>query len=89
MEQLVEKLSVPPIGKAPIRFAMRYPQSYFAQYCIITRRNFVSYYRNTAYNCTRFAFGIILGLLFGSVLWNVGHKRYALLLLFEILFVAE
>ena len=72
---LIEKLSVPEEGKSPLQFAARFPQSHLAQYRIITHRNFISYWRNTSYNCTRFAFGILLGILFGSALWDIGQKR--------------
>lgn len=71
----IKQLSQPPEGKTPLQFPSRYPQSYLSQYRIVTHRHFVSYFRNTSYNCTRFVFGIVLGLLFGSTLWNVGHKR--------------
>jgi len=74
--ELIEKLGIPEEGKTPLRFTTRFPQSYLAQYKLITHRNFVSYYRNSSYNCTRFIFGLILGFLFGSTLWNIGTKRY-------------
>ena len=72
----IAKLSMPEEGKLPLCFDTRYPQSYAAQYKLLLKRNFVSYYRNSSYNCTRFSFGLILGLLFGSALWNIGQKRY-------------
>ena len=37
-----------------------------------------SYFRNVPYNGTRFIFAVVLALLFGSILWNVGHKKCAL-----------
>ena len=74
--ELIEKLGIPEEGKTPLAFTTRFPQSYWAQFRLITHRNFVSYYRNSSYNCTRFVFGLILGFLFGSSLWNIGTKRY-------------
>ena len=74
--ELIEKLGIPEEGKTPLAFTTRFPQSYWAQFRLITHRNFVSYYRNSSYNCTRFIFGLILGFLFGSSLWNIGTKRY-------------
>ena len=66
---------MPEEGKTPLQFAARFPQSHLAQYRIITHRNFISYWRNSSYNCTRFVFGILLGILFGSALWDIGQKR--------------
>lgn len=72
---LIAKLSVPEEGRTQLQFASHYPQSYLAQYRLLMERNFSSYYRNSSYNCTRFIFGLILGLLFGSALWDIGQKR--------------
>ena len=72
---LIDRLGQPGPNKHPLVFATRFSQTYFSQYCLLTQRNFTSYYRNSGYNCTRFIFGIILGLLFGSALWGIGHKR--------------
>ena len=73
--ELIAKLSDPEPGTSPLSFASQYPQSAWSQYLMLTKRNFVSYNRNAGYNCTRFVFGIILGLLFGSALWQIGQKR--------------
>jgi hypothetical protein len=35
-----------------------------------------SYWRNVPYNGTRFIFATVLALLFGSILFNVDHKRW-------------
>ena len=75
----IARLSTPEEGKSPLCFETRYPQSYAAQYKLLLQRNFTSYYRNSSYNCTRFIFGLILGLLFGSALWTIGQKRCVLL----------
>ena len=42
---------------------------------LLGRRFWKSYFRNVPYNGTRFIFAIVLALLFGSILWNVGHKK--------------
>ncbi len=34
-----------------------------------------SYARDVPYNGTRFIFATVLGLLFGLILWNCGHKK--------------
>ena len=73
---LIDRLGQPGPNKHPLVFATRFSQTYFSQYCLLTQRNFTSYYRNSGYNCTRFIFGIILGLLFGSALWGIGQKRW-------------
>lgn len=72
----IDRLSAPEEGKQPLQFSSRYPQSLWAQYVLLLRRNSTSYYRNPSYNCTRFSFGLILGVLFGSALWRIGQKRY-------------
>ena len=71
----IQRLGRPEDGKRPLSFESRYPQSFAAQYKLLLQRNFISYYRNSSYNCTRFSFGLILGFLFGSALWNIGQKR--------------
>lgn len=35
----------------------------------------ISYWRNAAYNGTRFIFAAIMGLLVGSILYKVNHHK--------------
>ena len=41
---------------------------------LVVCRLWQSYARDVPYNGTRFIFAGVLGLLFGLILWNCGHK---------------
>lgn len=74
-EKLIEELSVPPEGSAPLHFATKYPQPYIAQFRMIFWKFWRSYWQDPAYNGTRFVFATVLALLVGSILWNVGGNK--------------
>jgi ABC-type multidrug transport system permease subunit len=71
----IDKLEVPPEGSRALHFDSQFAQSQWVQFNELIRRNLTSYARNPSYNGTRFIFGAVLGLLFGSILWQIGQKR--------------
>lgn len=42
---------------------------------MLLRRFAASYWRNPTYNGVRYTFCVILGLLLGSIYWDMGTKR--------------
>eukprot|EP00891_Asterochloris_glomerata_P005114 jgi/Astpho2/5114/Aster-06326 len=74
-EELIKKLQVPAEGSQPLQFSSKYPQGYLTQFYMVFWKFWQSYWRNPAYNSTRFLFGAVLGLLMGAILWKVNHKR--------------
>ena len=75
MDSLVERLSQPEPGSAPLRFATPYPQSTLQQYFILLRKNTVCYWRYPQYNNVRLNVVVLFGLLLGAVFWGVGRNR--------------
>ena len=45
------------------------------QFLQLNKRNYMQYWRNVPYNGTRFIFGIVIALIMGCILWDVGGKR--------------
>jgi hypothetical protein len=62
-------------GQTPL--ALRESSRACADWACAACRFWQSYLRNVPYNGTRFIFAVVLALLFGSILWNVGHKKCA------------
>lgn len=75
LQEDIQRLEVPPEGSKPLLFQSQFAQSQWVQFYELLKRNFISYSRNPSYNGTRFIFGSVLGLLFGSILWQIGQKR--------------
>lgn len=75
VQEDIERLEVAPQGSQPLHFTSQFAQSQWVQFYELLRRNFISYARNSSYNGTRFIFGAVLALLFGSILWQIGQKR--------------
>eukprot|EP00884_Botryococcus_braunii_P023385 jgi/Botrbrau1/9730/Bobra.0388s0022.1 len=74
-EKRIHDLTQVPTGAHDLAFLNKYPQSQWNQFVLLLRRNFVSYWRDPAYNGTRFVFALIMALLFGTILWQIGDTR--------------
>lgn len=74
-EALIERLNVPAKDAEPLKFTQRYPQSMPTQFKMVLWKFNQSYWRNPAYNATRFIFACVMGLLMGSILWMVGNNK--------------
>ncbi len=78
-ERRIEALSAVPEGAEDLHFDHKYPQGQWAQFALLLERNFTSYWRDPAYNGTRFIFALVMALLFGTILWQIGDDRYCML----------
>lgn len=72
---MIQQLSIPKEGQAPLSFKDKYPQPYLVQFRMIFWKFWISYWRNVAYNGTRFIFACVMGLLVGSILYKVAHHK--------------
>mmetsp|Transcript_9242 Transcript_9242/g.27733 ORF Transcript_9242/g.27733 Transcript_9242/m.27733 type:complete len:1604 (+) Transcript_9242:484-5295(+) len=73
-ERLIAELSVPREGSEPLSFATVYSQGRWSQFTTLLHRNFRTYWRSPPYNGVRFFSSTIIGLLLGSVFWQIGTK---------------
>lgn len=74
-EALIQELSIPKEGNQPLSFNNKYPQGYLTQFRMIFWKFWVSYWRNSAYNGTRFIFATVMGVLMGSILYKVNQHK--------------
>ncbi|KAL8153222.1 hypothetical protein V2J09_010982 [Rumex salicifolius] len=72
---LIEELSVPEIGSKDLYFSTIYSKSFFTQCMACLWKQYWSYWRNTLYNAVRILFSAFVGLMFGSIFWDMGSKR--------------
>lgn len=73
--ELVEELAQPPPGSKPLHFSHPFASSGWTQFSVLMSRWLKSYWRNPAYNATRFAFCVVLGVLLGTIYLWLGSKR--------------
>jgi energy-coupling factor transporter ATP-binding protein EcfA2 len=73
--ELVQELSQPPSGSQPLNFRHPFASSGWTQFSVLMSRWLKSYWRNPAYNATRFAFCVVLGVLLGTIYLWLGSKR--------------
>uniref|UniRef100_A0A383WGZ5 ABC transporter domain-containing protein n=1 Tax=Tetradesmus obliquus TaxID=3088 RepID=A0A383WGZ5_TETOB len=74
-EALVEQLSQPPPGSAPLHFDRPYAASTWQQFSVLMRRWLTSYWRNPGYNATRIVFCVVLAVLLGTIYLWMGQRR--------------
>lgn len=74
-EERIHDLSQVPEGSKDLHFPTLYPQPLWNQFRLLLWRNFVAYWRDPAYNGTRFVFSLVMALLFGTILWQIGDER--------------
>ncbi|KAK8581272.1 hypothetical protein V6N12_071502 [Hibiscus sabdariffa] len=72
---LIEQLNMPSPGSKELHFPTQYSQSFFSQFLVCLWKQRWSYWRNTSYTAVRFFFTTVIGLMFGTMFWNVGSKR--------------
>ncbi|GMI82035.1 pleiotropic drug resistance 12, ATP-binding cassette G40, PLEIOTROPIC DRUG RESISTANCE 12 [Hibiscus trionum] len=72
---LIEQLNTPSPGSKELHFPTQYSQSFFSQFLVCLWKQRWSYWRNTSYTAVRFFFTTVIGLMFGTMFWNVGSKR--------------
>nr|POF16092.1 pleiotropic drug resistance protein 1 [Quercus suber] len=71
---LIKELSAPAPESKDIYYPTKYSRSFFTQ-CIacLWKQNW-SYYRNPPYTAIRFFFTTIIGVMFGTLFWDLGSK---------------
>ncbi|CAH1425586.1 unnamed protein product [Lactuca virosa] len=72
---LINELNTPPSGSKDLYFPTQYSQSFFTQCIACLWKQRLSYWRNTSYTAVRFLFSLGIGLMFGTMFWDLGGKR--------------
>lgn len=75
-KELVESLSRPNSDAKDISFPTKYSQSFLSQYLTCIWKQNLSYWRNPQYTAVRFFYTVIISMMFGTICWNFGSKRY-------------
>lgn len=73
---LVKELSNPAPGSKDLYFQTRYSQSLLTQCIACLWKQYWSYWRNPPYTAVRFLFTTFIALMFGTIFWDLGSKRY-------------
>ncbi|KAL5538741.1 hypothetical protein UlMin_046004 [Ulmus minor] len=74
-KELIKELSTPAPGSKDLYFPTQYSQSIFTQCMACLWKQRQSYWRNPPYTAVRFLFTLGIGLLFGTLYWDLGGKR--------------
>ncbi|GJU70197.1 pleiotropic drug resistance protein 1 [Tanacetum coccineum] len=72
---LIAELSVPHPGTNDLFFPTQYSQSFLIQCMACLWKQRWSYWRNPSYTAVRFMFTTFIGIIFGTMFWNLGGKR--------------
>ena len=78
-KELVETLSKPSSNSKELSFPTKYSQSSFEQFITCLWKQNLSYWRNPQYTVVRFFYTVIISLMFGTICWKFGAKRFFLL----------
>ena len=73
---LIKILSEPAPGAADLRFPTQHSQSFLNQCAACLWKQHKSYWRNTYYTAIRIFFTMVTALLFGTIFWGLGQRRY-------------
>ena len=74
--EIVEVLSRPSSESKELTFAAKYAQPFCAQYIACLWKQNLSYWRNPQYTAVRFFYTVIISLMFGTICWKFGSRRY-------------
>ncbi|PWA40906.1 pleiotropic drug resistance protein 1 [Artemisia annua] len=72
---LIAELSVPRPGTKDLFFPTQYSQSFLVQCIACLWKQRWSYWRNPPYTAVRFVFTTFIGVIFGTMFWDIGGKR--------------
>jgi ABC-type multidrug transport system ATPase subunit len=75
-KELVKELSEPVPGSMDLSFPTEYSQPLFQQLQCTLWKQHLTYWRSPAYNVVRVVFTLLTALVFGSLFWDVGTKRW-------------
>nr|XP_043635770.1 pleiotropic drug resistance protein 1-like [Erigeron canadensis] len=71
---LIAELSVPRAGTQDLYFPTQYSQSFMVQCLACLWKQRYSYWRNPPYTAVRFVFTTFIGIIFGTMFWDLGGK---------------
>lgn len=75
-KDLIKELSTPPPGSKDLYFPTQYSQYFYTQCMACLWKQRLSYWRNPPYTAVRFLFTTFIALMFGTIFWDLGTKRY-------------
>ncbi|OAY36808.1 pleiotropic drug resistance protein 1 isoform X2 [Manihot esculenta] len=71
---LIKDLSKSAPGSKDLHFPNKYSESFFGQFSACLWKQHLSYWRNPPYTAIRFLFTAFIGLVFGTMFWDLGPK---------------
>lgn len=75
-KELVKELSEPAPDTKDLSFPTEFSQPLFQQLICTLWKQHLTYWRSPAYNVVRAVFTLLTALVFGSLFWDVGTKRW-------------
>jgi ABC-2 type transporter len=76
-KEMVENSSKPAGDSKELAFPTKFAQSFFNQYVACLWKQNLSYWRNPEYTAVRFFYTVVISLMFGTICWKFGSRRYA------------
>lgn len=76
--ELVETLSKPNYDSKELNFSSKYSQPFIVQFLACLWKQNLSYWRNPQYTAVRFFYTVVISLIFGTICWRFGSKRFLL-----------
>ncbi|XP_062089780.1 pleiotropic drug resistance protein 1-like isoform X2 [Humulus lupulus] len=74
-KELIKELSTPVPGSKDLYFRTQFSRSFVTQCVACLWKQRQSYWRNPPYTAVRFMFTTFIGLIFGTMFWDLGSKR--------------
>ncbi|CAJ2661303.1 unnamed protein product [Trifolium pratense] len=74
-KQLIQELGQPAPGSKDLHFASQFSQSFLVQCQACLWKQRWSYWRNPPYTAVRFFFTTFIGIMFGTMFWDLGGKH--------------
>jgi ABC-type multidrug transport system ATPase subunit len=74
-KQLIQELSQPAPGSKDLHFDSQFSQSFLVQCQACLWKQRLSYWRNPPYTAVRFFFTTFIGIMFGTMFWDLGGKH--------------
>ncbi|KAK9281885.1 hypothetical protein L1049_004792 [Liquidambar formosana] len=71
---LIQELSTPAPGSKDLYFPTQFAQPFWTQCMACLWKQHWSYWRNPPYTAVRFLFTTFIGLMFGTIFWDLGGK---------------
>ncbi|XP_034574769.1 ABC transporter G family member 41 isoform X3 [Setaria viridis] len=75
-DELVRRLSIPPLGTNNLHFPTRYPQKFWEQFKACLWKQCLSYWRSPSYNLVRIVFLTVSCIAFGVLYWQQGNINH-------------